>query len=336
MADYDAIIVGAGHNGLVCALYLMRAGWRVAVLEATDEIGGGVRSGEVTLPGFCHDRYATNFGAFAASPVYRDLQPDFDSRGVKFLHSERPYAALDAHRPLRIYTDGERTQAEFAALGNAEVEGWQQLKAFYQRVAPNLFPLFYTELPSVSMWPRAADLLRGGVGDAVRLGRLLFQSSGEFAATFFKSAAARGLLEAWGYHLDFAPDIAGGAVFAFVAALSSHFNGMPLVEGGAGRITVVLGAMLESGGAKVITKADVSQIIVRSGAAVAVRTRDGEEHHRRPRHHRQYHAAESVRQVAARRGSRSAVPDPRAELSLRAGDFHHASRARARPRLEGR
>src|SRR5262245_6122573 len=115
MADYDAIVVGAGHNGLVCALYLMRAGWRVAVLEANDQIGGGLRSGELTLPGFCHDHYATNLGAFAASPVYQDLKADFEAHGVRLLRSDKPYAGVQDGQALRVYTDTERTEAQFAA-----------------------------------------------------------------------------------------------------------------------------------------------------------------------------------------------------------------------------
>src|SRR5277367_2222188 len=116
MADYDAVIVGSGHNGLVCALYLMRAGWRVLVLEGNDEIGGGLRSGEVTRPGFCHDRYATNVGLFAASPVYRELKADFDDFGLWLLRSDKPYAAVYRRSALRVYTDSERTEAEFAAI----------------------------------------------------------------------------------------------------------------------------------------------------------------------------------------------------------------------------
>ena len=85
MADFDAIVIGAGHNGLTCACYLARAGWRVAVLEGADQVGGGLRSDATTLPGFIHDNYATNLGLFAASPAYRELKSDLDALGVRFL-----------------------------------------------------------------------------------------------------------------------------------------------------------------------------------------------------------------------------------------------------------
>jgi len=277
MADYDAVIVGAGHNGLVCALYLMRAGWRVAVLEANEEIGGGLRSGEVTLPGFCHDRYATNVGAFAASPVYQELKAEFDDFGLKLLRSDKPYAQLHGKRALRVYTDAARTEAEFGAIGRSEVDGWRQLTAFYRRVAPDLFALFYTELPSAAAGRQLARMVSAGGFDALRLAKLLLQSSRGFAHQYFQSEAARSLLEAWGYHLDFGPDVPGGAVFAFISALSSHINGMPLVEGGAGRIATALGTMLQNGGAKVLTRTEATRIIVKRGAAVAVQTRGGEE-----------------------------------------------------------
>ena len=277
MADYDAVIVGAGHNGLVCAAYLMRAGWRVAVVEANADIGGGLRSGEVTLPGFCHDRYATNVGVFAASPAYRDLKTGFDSFGLKFLRSDKAYAAVHDLRAVRVYTVADRTEAEFAALGASEVDGWRQLIELYKRVAPHLFELFYTEFPSAALWSQLANMLAGSATDTARLARLLLQSSGGFAGRFFQSSAARGLLEAWGYHLDFGPDVRGGAVFAFIAAVSSHLNGMSLAEGGAGRITKALGTMLEQGGARVLTNTEVTRIVIKSGAAIAVRTRSGDE-----------------------------------------------------------
>jgi phytoene dehydrogenase-like protein len=151
MPDHDAIVVGAGHNGLVCALYLARAGWRVVVLEAADEVGGGLRSGAVTLPGFCHDRYATNIGLLAASPVYRELKEDFDRLGIRLLRSDKAYASVHGQRALRVYTDRERTQAEFGAIHAGDAAGWRRLTDLYTRTAPHFLPIFSTELPSAAM-----------------------------------------------------------------------------------------------------------------------------------------------------------------------------------------
>jgi phytoene dehydrogenase-like protein len=69
----DAVVVGAGHNGLVAANLLADAGWTVAVLEAQPEPGGAVRSGELTVPGFCHDLFSAFYPFTAASPVVASL-----------------------------------------------------------------------------------------------------------------------------------------------------------------------------------------------------------------------------------------------------------------------
>jgi len=277
MGDYDAIIVGAGHNGLICALYLARQGWRVLVLERGAEVGGGLRSAQLTVPGFHHDRYATNLGFFAASPVYRELKAEFDAFGVRLLRSERAYASIHGNRAVRVYTDIERTLQDVGAIQAAEREGWRKLVEFYRRVATKFLPLFYVECPSREMWQRISRIALGSPGDAFRLANSLRQTSAGFASSFFRTPEMKGVLEAWGYHLDFGPYVAGGGIFAFVAAMSAHLNGMPIVEGGAGRIGEALRALIERAGGKVRTNAEVSQIIVKSGQATAVQTIDGEQ-----------------------------------------------------------
>ena len=198
MADYDAIVIGAGHNGLVCALYLARAGWRILLLEQASEVGGGLRSGALTLSGFCHDRYATNVGLFATSPIYRELKADFDAAGVRLLRSDRAYASVHGSRAVRVYTDDERTLQDIQAIEYSDVEGWKELAALYRRVAPKFLPLFHTELPSRAMWRQTARIASVGWRDAIRLANLTRQTSLNFASDFFQSAEMRGVIEILG------------------------------------------------------------------------------------------------------------------------------------------
>ena len=210
-------------------------------------IGGGIRSGAVTVPGFWHDRYATNFGQFVASPAYQELKSEYDSTWRHIIRSEKPYASVHGNRALRIYTDPERTLAEFAAIGASEAKGWQKLKRLYQRTAQNFLALYSFEMPSAAMWFQIGRMVAAGIGDALRMARL----SGNRAATSpraFSSRMRRGVFSSWGAHLDFGPDVAGGAVFAFVSSVSNPLQGMPIVKGGAGRITEALRILIERAG----------------------------------------------------------------------------------------
>ncbi|MEI9922498.1 MAG: NAD(P)/FAD-dependent oxidoreductase [Bradyrhizobium sp.] len=278
MADFDAIIIGAGHNGLACAAFLSREGWRVLVIEQASEVGGGVRSDVQTLPGFCNDRYATNFSLFANSPAYTELRSEFDAHGVKFLRSDHPYASIHGAEAIRVFADGDRTEQSLARLNRSDASGWRELTAFYRRVGPSLGPLFSTELPSVAAVRRSAALVAGNrIGDTVKLARMLAQSSTEFARQFLSSPDAISILQAWGYHLDFPPEKAGGAMFAFVSAMSAAVHGMRLVEGGAGCISRALAAMIGENGGEVRTGCSVQEVVISRGRAVAVKTAAGDE-----------------------------------------------------------
>ena len=113
--------------------------------------------------------------------------------------------------------------------------------------------------------------------DALRLGSLQGRPAITSRPIMCDRPKRAGCWHPWGYHLDFAPDIPGGAVFAFVAAQSGYIGGMPIVEGGAGRIIGALRAMIEKAGGRIVTGADVTRIVVKKGHAVAVRTNTGDE-----------------------------------------------------------
>src|SRR5215813_14403540 len=90
MDAYDVIAVGSGHNALVAAALLAKAGNRVLVLERNDRPGGFLRTEEVTLPGFKHDVYAAAHPLFLTGPAYADLGKDLEARGLHYVNTDLP------------------------------------------------------------------------------------------------------------------------------------------------------------------------------------------------------------------------------------------------------
>src|SRR5450755_3121996 len=144
---YDAIVIGAGHNGLVTAVYLARAGWRTLVLEREHRPGGAVCSEELTLPGLIHDTFATNMNLFLGSPVAAELGGELERHGAAWATSSMPFASVFPDgTALGIYQDRERTLAGLRAHDPRDAAGWEELDALYERLAPALFALYGARL----------------------------------------------------------------------------------------------------------------------------------------------------------------------------------------------
>ena len=276
MADCDAIIIGSGHHGLVCALALAAAGWRVVVLERSPEIGGCLRTAEVTLPAFKHDLFATNVGRFGVSPTFRQFRAEFDRLGVRFRSNQFSFASVYSDgRAARVSTDAETTEQEMASFSHADLVGWRDSLALYRRTASKFLPLQSTVLPSGEMALHFGRIV-ASPADAVRLSRILWESARHFVDRFFQSREIKGLIAPWAFHSDYGPDVRGGATFSFITAMSSYVNGISIAEGGAGRITDALRILINNLGGTVLPNMEVARVHVRGGTAVAVETTKGD------------------------------------------------------------
>jgi phytoene dehydrogenase-like protein len=275
---YDVVLIGAGHNALVSAVYLARAGWRTLVLERSDRPGGAVLSAEITRPGFVHDLFATNMNLFLGSPVAAELGPELERHGLAFASSAHPFANVYPDgRGLRVYQGSEPTLVELEQHDPRDAEGWQALDRLYERLSPTLFALYGSRLDPRSLAGLAArQLPELGVAGARELALLLLSSTRELADDYLETREARTLLACWGMHLDFGPDVAGGAMFPFLEAFTDMRTGIAIARGGASRLIESLVSLGAEHGSELRTAAEVARITTRNGRATGVELADGE------------------------------------------------------------
>src|SRR4051795_1067971 len=155
----DAVVIGSGPNGLVGANVLADAGWDVLVLEAQDEPGGAVKSGELIEPGFTNDLFSAFYPLSAASPVIAALE--LERHGLRWKCAPVVVADPDEDgRVAAIALDPEETAASLDAFAPGDGDAWRRLYARWERLGPALLDALFTPFPPV----RAGARLAAAVG----------------------------------------------------------------------------------------------------------------------------------------------------------------------------
>jgi len=271
----DAVVIGAGPNGLVGANKLADAGWDVVVLEAQPEPGGAVRSGELTLPGHVHDRFSAVYPLGFSSPHIRALE--LERQGLRWL---RPPVMVADPAPdgtvALISSDFEETIASVEAFAPGDGAAWRELTAWWERIGPPFLDALLDPFPPVRGGAQLVGAL-GGARGALDFARFGMLSARRFTDERFRGAGAARLVAGNALHADISPESPGGALFGMVLVGLAHQVGWPVPAGGAGRLTDALVARLRAAGGRVECNARVDRIVVRGRRAVAVRCADGRE-----------------------------------------------------------
>jgi phytoene dehydrogenase-like protein len=268
----DAVVIGAGPNGLVAANALVDAGWDVVVLEANDEVGGAVRSAEVTAPGFVNDMFSAFYPLAAASPVIRSL--DLGAHGLTWVRAENVLAhALDDGRAAVLSPDAARTAESVDAFAHGDGEAWLAMFEQWRRIRDPLLDALFTPFPPITSTVRL--LRRLGTAGTVDLARLAVTPVRRLGQERFDGAGAALLLEGNAMHSDVPPDAAGSGVFGWLLAMLGQDVGFPVPRGGAQQLASSLQRRIVAGGGQVRTGARVASVVVSGGRAVGVRLQDG-------------------------------------------------------------
>lgn len=275
----DVLVIGSGINGLAAAALLSKRGRSVLLLEQSEDFGGAIRTEEVTLPGFRHDLFATNLSLFAGGGVMAALRDDLVRNGLEFVPSDKPFCSLFPDgKVLGIMMDKAANRSTIAALAPGDIQAWDDLTTKFQRYTPFLFPLLGTELPSFKALKIAFKAWRTlGTQESLNMVRMLLQSTRAFTDENFLHPEMKAMAATWGMHLDYGPDISGGALFSFLESVGGQEFGMVLGKDGADSLVKALVATIESYGGELRSGQQVNEILLDSGKAVGIKTANGEE-----------------------------------------------------------
>lgn len=269
----DAVVIGAGPNGLVAANLLADAGWSVTVLEEQAEPGGAVRHDEGVAPGFASDVFSAFYPLAAASPVLAGLR--LGDHGLRWSHAPQVLA-----HPL---TDGrcavlgrriETTAASLDAFAAGDGAAWRRQHELWRRMTPALLDALFTPFPPVRAGVRLLAGLRAAGG--LRAARSLLLPVRRMAEEEFRGEGGGLLLAGNALHADLAPEAAGSGGFGWLMSMLGQTYGFPVPVGGSGALSAALVRRLRSRGGTLRCGQPVTGIVVTGGRAVGVRTAGGE------------------------------------------------------------
>src|SRR5215470_4350297 len=270
---FDVVVAGAGHNSLVAAAYLAKAGLSCLVLEARQDIGGDTSSEALTLPGFRHDSCSTAHNLIQSSPMLTGDELGLADYGLEYLHPDPV-----VHLPfpdgswLTMWRDEERTCAEFAKFNAKDADAYRRMMADYRRIAPDLGRARYTPLG----FGETTSAALGRQGDGSRWLRRNAMSAWEIIAGEFADEHTRAFMLWMSFMTMQPPERPGTGMLAYSLAYGRQQHSWTLPRGGSAALPRALASVITAHGGVIVTRARVTSLVLNGGRCAGVETESAE------------------------------------------------------------
>ncbi|MDG1232002.1 MAG: NAD(P)/FAD-dependent oxidoreductase, partial [Pseudomonadales bacterium] len=276
MSDYDVIIAGAGHNGLICAAMLVKNGLKVLVLERNEWVGGGVLTRELTLPGFKHDPFGSSHVWIHLNPDFQKLRPDLEKHGLKYIYSDDHITGHPNKYEgpgIIVYKDVDKTCDTIAEYSKKDAIRYKEIYDEFGEIQDGVVKAMFAP-PSPPSY-----LYQGLENNPEGLQRLRdYQlSSRQFTLNNFENDHVRAFILGWAMAPQTLPDQLGTAQGFYVMIPSIHYFGQSIPEGGSGMLSESIKSYIEAQGSKVMTGATVRKFITENGECKGVRLENGDD-----------------------------------------------------------
>lgn len=278
MTDHDVVIAGAGHNSLVCAAYLARAGLRVLVLERAAKIGGDTCTEEITLPGFRHDLCASAHTIFQSSPIVRNDELRLGRFGLRYLFPD-PVVVMPfpGGRSLTMFRDRAATVREIARFSSSDarayerlLEDWNAIKECQNRARYSPATTASAAIADLEATTPGAEAVRWRYSSALEVVRERFAD--EHVRAFFVWLSL--MTMAW-------VDQPGTGLLPLSIAAGRQAFSWTTAERGSIALPEALAQIVVEHGGEIRVSSPVTRILIEGGRAVGVATSDGREHRAR-------------------------------------------------------
>ena len=286
MTPYDAVVIGAGHNGLVCAAYLARAGKRVLVVERSGHVGGAARTEEV-FPGYKFSVFSYVVSLLRPE-IIRDL--DLPRHGLHILPLESTVTPLENGDYLGQWSDHDQNRRELARHSLRDAEAYDEFGRLMHQMARAVKP-FLAMVP-----PDPASLSLGDLKGLARLGshlrglgaerfhalhKLLTMSSADYLDEWFETEALKATKSASGIIGTFQGPRSPGTAYVllhhYMGEIDGVFRAWGFAKGGNGSVSAAIAAAARERGVHIRTNAAVERVLVKGGRARGVVLEGGEE-----------------------------------------------------------